>query len=116
MRPGPHRHTEVSMLKKAFFVSFGLLVATAAFGGGCHGQACRYSLFGKDAQGCLEIQNSGREDIEITVYTASSGARTLRVRAGETEKVYKIARQCVLAVDYIRAEAKYDGGIFSPSF
>ena len=77
-------------------------------------QACRYTYFGKDADGCLEIRNAGREDIQVTVYTTASGAITLRVSSGDTEKVYKTGRTCVPAADYVRADAKFDGGIFAP--
>jgi hypothetical protein len=104
------------MLRKLLLVSFGCLFAAAAFGGACKGQACRYAYFGKDAEGCLEIRNAGREDIQVTVYTAGSGAITVRVAGGLTEKVYKTSRLCVPAVDYVRADAEFEGGIFSPSF
>ena len=64
--------------------------------------------------GCLEIRNSGREDIQVTVYTAGSGAITVRIMSGHTEKVYKTSRTCVPAVDYVRADAEFEGGIFAP--
>jgi hypothetical protein len=92
----------------------GLLSATALGAGACHGKACRYTLFGKDTDGCLEIRNSGRDDIQVTVYTTGSGAITVRVASGDTQKVYKVSRVCVPAVDYVRADAEFDGGIFAP--
>jgi len=106
---------QTRMLGKFLLVSFGCLFAAAAFGGACHGSACRFIFFGKDSEGCLEIQNTGQRDIMITVYTSGSGALTLRVMSGDTQKLYKIARQCVPAVDYIRADAEFDGGVFSPT-
>ncbi len=102
------------MFRKLLLIFASCLLTATAWGGACAGQACRYALFGKDAEGCLEIRNSGREDIQVTVYTAGSGAITLRVMGGQTEKVYKTSRTCVPAVDYVRADAKLEGGIFSP--
>jgi hypothetical protein len=103
------------LLGKSCFVSFGCLLAAAAFGGVCHGSACRFVSFGHDPEGCLEIRNSGQRDTLITVYTAGSGTLTVRVMGGDSQKVYKIARKCVPAADYIRADAEFDGGVFSPS-
>lgn len=103
------------MLKKLLILLAGCLFATAALGAGaCRGAACRYAFFGKDAEGCMEIRNAGREDIQVTVYTTSAGAITLRVLSGHTEKVYKSGRLCVPVADYVRADAEFEGGIFSP--
>ena len=102
------------MFRKVLLIFASCLLTATAWGGACAGQACRYALFGKDAEGCLEIRNSGREDIQVTVYTAGSGAITVRIMSGHTEKVYKTSRTCVPAVDYVRADAKLEGGIFSP--
>ena len=103
------------MIRKLLLVVLGCVGATSALGGACQGQACRYTFFDKDADGCLEIRNSGPEDIEVKVYTAASGTITLRVAGGDTEKVYKTGRMCVPAADYVRSDAKLAGGIFSPS-
>ncbi len=102
------------MFRRLLLVTVGFLLSATAWGGACKGQACSYALFGQDADGCLEIRNSGREDIQITVYTAGSGAITVRIMSGHTEKVYKTSRTCVPAVDYVRADAEFEGGIFSP--
>ena len=103
------------MFRKLLFVTMGCLLSAAALGNGpCKGKACRYALFGKDANGCMEIRNSGREDIRVTVYTAGSGAITLRILSGDTQTVYKTSRTCVPAADYVRADAELDGGIFAP--
>jgi len=102
------------MFRKLLLIFASCLLTATAWGGACAGQACRYALFGKDAEGCLEIRNSGREDIQVTVYTAGSGAIMLRNERATTEKVYKTSRTCVPAVDYVRADAKLEGGIFSP--
>jgi hypothetical protein len=102
------------MFRKLLLVSLGCLLSTTALGGACRGKACAYAYFGKDADGCLEIRNSGRDDIQVTVYTAGSGAITVRVASGDTQKVYKTGRTCVPAADYVRADAEYDGGIFAP--
>ena len=104
------------MIRKLLIILSGCLFAATALGAGaCRGNACRYTYFGKDADGCLEIRNAGREDIEVTVYTAASGAITVRVLSGDTEKVYKTSRMCVPAADYVRADAKFDVGVFTPS-
>ncbi|HYJ42635.1 MAG TPA: hypothetical protein VEW08_17725 [Steroidobacteraceae bacterium] len=104
------------MIRKLLLTSLGCLYAASALGvGACQGQACRYTSFGKDADGCLEIRNLSREDIEVTVYTAASGTYTVRVAGGDTEKIYKTGRMCVPAADYLRSGAEYAGGIFSPS-
>ena len=103
------------MFRKLLLVSVScLFTATALGAGACKGKACRYTYFGKDAEGCLEIRNAGRDDIQVTVYTAGSGAITLRILSGHTEKVYKTSRMCVPAVDYVRADAEFDGGVFAP--
>ena len=103
------------MLRKLLILVTGCLSATAALGAGaCKGNACRYTYFGEDAQKCLEIRNAGREDITVTVYTTSSGAITVRVLSGQTEKVYKTGRLCVPASQYVRADAAFEGGIFAP--
>ena len=81
----------------------------------CQGQACRDTYFGKDKDGCLEIRNSSRDDIEVTVYTTATGSITVRVASGDTEKVYKTGRMCVPAADYVRSDAEFAGGIFAPS-
>ena len=103
------------MIRKLLFVSLGCACAASALGGACHGQACRYTYFDKDADGCLEIRNAGPEDIEVKMYTASSGTITVRVASGDTEKLYNPGRLCVPATDYVRSDAKLAGGIFSPS-
>jgi hypothetical protein len=102
------------MFRKLLLVSVGCLIAGSAFGGACRGKGCVYAYFGKDAEGCLEIRNAGREDIQVTVYTAGSGPITVRIMSGHTEKVYKTSRTCVPAVDYVRADAELDGGVFAP--
>ena len=103
------------MFRKPLILLAGCLFATAALGAGaCRGNACRYTYFDKDDKGCMEIRNTGREDIQVTVYTAGSGVITVRVLSGQTEKVYKTGRLCVPAADYVRADAKFDGGIFAP--
>ena len=63
--------SEVSMFEEiaARLAASCLFVRDRAWCGACHGQACRYAFFGKDAEGCLEIRNGGREDIQVTVYT-----------------------------------------------
>jgi hypothetical protein len=93
-----------------------LFAGDALAAGACRGKACRYTYFGQDAAGCLEIRNAGREDIQVTVYTAGSGAITVRVLSGHTEKVYKTSRNCVPAADYVRADSEFDGGVFAPPF
>jgi hypothetical protein len=104
------------MLRKLLPVSLGCLYAVSALGAGrCQGQACSYTYFGKAADGCLEIRNSSRDDIEVTVYTTATGSITLRVASGDTEKVYKTGRMCVPAADYVRSVAEFTGGIFAPS-
>ena len=104
------------MIRKLLLVSLGCLSAASASGAGaCQGDACRYTYFGKDKDGCLEIRNASREDMEVTVYTAASGTIRVRVAAGDTEKVYKTGRMCVPAADYVRSDAKYDVGVFTPS-
>ena len=102
------------MFRKLLLVAVGSLTAASAFGGACHGRGCAYVYFGKDSEGCLEIRNGGREDIQVTVYTTGSGAITVRIPSGDTQKVYKTSRTCVPAVDYVRADAELDGGIFAP--
>ena len=50
------------MIRKLLLVSLGCLYAASALGAGaCQGDACRYTYFGKDEDGCLEIrkQRSG---------------------------------------------------------
>jgi len=103
------------MPKKLFLIVLGCLFAATAWGAGaCKGKGCRYTYFGKDANGCLEIRNAGREDIQVTVYTTGSGTITVRVMSGHTEKVYKTSRTCVPAADYVRADSELDGGVFAP--
>ncbi len=102
------------MFRKLLLVTVGCLLSATAWGGACKGQACTYALFGQDADGCLEIRNGGRDDIQVTVYTVGSGAITVRIASGDTQKVYKVSRTCVPAADYVRADAEYDGGIFAP--
>ena len=103
------------LLRKLVLVSSGCLFATAAIAGACRGEPCRYILFDKDKEGCLEIRNTSRQDIQITVYTAGSGTLRLRVAKGDSEKLYKTGRICVPAADYVRADAEYEGDIFAPS-
>jgi len=104
------------MIRKWLLVSLGcLLVAPAVNAGTCRGGPCRYLQFGKDKEGCLEVRNSGREDIEVTVYVASGGSIRVQVAAGDTEKVYKAGRICIPVADYVRSDAQVSGGIFSPS-
>ena len=102
------------MFRKFLLVTMGCLCAASAFAGACRGKPCAYTYFSKDENGCLEIRNGGRDDIQVTVYTAGSGAITVRIASGDTQKVYKTSRTCVPAVDYVRADAEYDGGIFAP--
>jgi hypothetical protein len=102
------------MLRKLLLVLVGCMVSATAMSGACRGKACAYAYFGKDPDGCLEIRNGGRDDIQVTVYTAGSGAITVRIASGDTEKVYKTGRTCVPAADYVRADAEFDGGIFAP--
>lgn len=103
------------MFRKSLIILFGCLFAASALGAGaCKGKACRYTYFGKDADGCLEIRNAGRDDIQVTVYTAGSGAITVRVMSGHTEKLYKTSRTCVPAADYVRADSEFQGGVFAP--
>lgn len=103
------------MLRKLLILVTGCLFATATLGAGaCRGNACRYIYFGEDSQKCLEIRNAGREDISVTVYTTASGAITVRVLSGHTEKVYKSGRLCVSAAQYVRADAEFEGGVFAP--
>ena len=105
------------MLRKLLITLLGCLIATTAMGAGaCKGKGCRYTYFEKDAQGCLLIRNAGREDLQVTVYTAGSGAIRVRVMSGATETVYKTSRTCVPAVDYVRADSELDGGIFGPKY
>ena len=104
------------MIRKFLLVSLSCLYAASALGAGaCQGDACRYTYFGKDKDGCLEIRNTGRDDIEVTVYTSASGTIRVRVAAGDTEKIYKTGRMCVPAADYLRSGAVFVGDIFSPS-
>jgi hypothetical protein len=102
------------MFRKLLLVLVGCLVSATAMGAACRGKACAYAYFGKDSDGCLEIRNGGRDDIQVTVYTAGSGAITVRIASGDTEKVYKTGRTCVPAADYVRADAEFDGGVFAP--
>jgi hypothetical protein len=103
------------MIRKLLLVSLGCLYAVSALGGACQGQACRDTFFDKDANGCLEIRNAAREDIEVTVYTAATIPITVRIASGDTEKVYKTGRMCLPATEYMRSTAKFAGGTFSPS-
>ena len=103
------------MIRKLLLLSLGCLFAASASAGTCRGEACRYTLFGKDKEGCMEIRNSGREDIEVTVYAAGSGPITVRVASGDTEKVYKAGRICVPAADYVRSDSQFAGGVFAPT-
>lgn len=102
------------MLRKTLLVTLGCLFSMAAMAGACRGNACRYTYFDKDKDGCLEIRNAGPEDIKVTVYTAASGPIALRIASGSTEKLYKFGRTCVPAVDYLHSESQFDGGVFSP--
>jgi len=104
-------------MRKLLILLTSCLFATAALSAGpgsCRGKACRYTYFGNDKEGCLEIRNAGREDIQVTVYTTGSGSITLRVLSGHTEKVYKTGRLCVNAADYVRSDSEFEGGIFAP--
>jgi hypothetical protein len=104
------------MARKLLLISLACLyAASAAHAGNCRGQACMHIKFGEDKDGCLEIRNSGRNDVEVTVYTAGSGPITVLVASGDFEKVYKAGRMCVPAADYVRSDAQFAGGIFSPS-
>ena len=103
------------MVRKLLLLSLGFFSATSVSAGTCRGEACRYTLFGTDKDGCMEIRNSGREDIEVTVYSAGGGPITLRIASGDTEKVYKTGRVCVPAADYVRSDSKLAGGIFAPT-
>jgi hypothetical protein len=104
------------MVRKMLLVSLGCLLAvTTANAGSCRGKACYYATFGEDSKGCLEIRNSGREDIEVMVYTTGSVPTTVRIAGGSTEKVFKSGRMCILAAQYLRSEAEFIGGPFTPS-
>jgi hypothetical protein len=85
-------------------------VVSAANAGNCRGAACREARFGEDAKGCLEIRNTGREDIEVTVYTTAVGPITVRIASGDAEIIYKTGRMCVPATDYVRSDAQFVGG------
>ena len=103
------------MIRKLLLVSFGCLFAASALGAGaCQGQACRYTYFGKDADGCLEIRNTAGKTSRSRCTPPPAVAITVRVAAGHTEKVYKTGRMCVPAVDYVRSDAEFNGGIFAP--
>jgi hypothetical protein len=104
------------MRKLLIILSVCLFASTALAAGACRGKACRYTYFGKDAGGCLEIRNDGREDIQVTVYTSGSGTIRVRVFSGHTEKVYKTGRTCVPAADYVRADSEFDGEVLAPPF
>jgi hypothetical protein len=104
------------MIRKWLLAFLGCFcLASAANAGNCRGRACVYTTFGEDAKGCLEIRNSGREDIEVMVYTTGSVPTTVRIAAGNTEKVFKTGRVCILAAHYMRSEAQFSGGPFAPS-
>jgi hypothetical protein len=104
------------MVRKLLLVSLGCLcVASAANAGNCRGGPCHNISFGADSNGCLEIRNSGRDDVEVTVYTTGSTPVTVHIARGDSEKVYKIGRKCVLAADYVRSDAQISGGTFNPS-
>jgi len=104
------------MVTKLLLAFLGCLcVASAAHAGNCRGKACYYATFSEDAKGCLEIRNSGREDIEVLVYTSHSVPTRVRVAGGDTEKVFKTGRICIPAADYLRSEAEFIAGVFAPS-
>jgi len=104
------------MSRKLLFASLGcLFAASAAQAGNCRGKACYYATFGEDSKGCLEIRNSGREDIEVLVYTSHSVPTRVRIAGGDTEKVFKSGRMCIPAADYLRSEAEFIAGVFAPS-
>ena len=104
------------MVRKILLVFLGcLFAASAANAGSCRGKACYYATFGEDPKGCLEIRNSGREDIEVLVYTSHSVPTRVLVAGGSTEKVFKVGRVCIPAADYLRSEAEFVAGTFSPS-
>ena len=104
------------MVRKWVLVFLGcFFAASAANAGNCRGKACYYATFGEDAKGCLEIRNSGREDIEVMVYTTGSVPTTVRIAGGSTERVFKTGRVCILATQYLRSEAQFIGGVLAPS-
>jgi len=104
------------MVRKMLLVSLVcLFAASAANAGNCRGKACYYATFGEDSKGCLEIRNSGREDIEVMVYTTGSVPTPVRIAGGSTEKVFKTGRVCILATQYLRSEAQFMGGTLMPS-
>jgi hypothetical protein len=40
---------------------------------------------------------------------STHGTQHLRLFSGDSEKVYYIGRKCVMAADYIRSDAKFEG-------
>ena len=104
------------MIRKLLLATLACLcAASAAQAGSCRGKACYYVTFGEDSKGCLEIRNSGREDVEVLVYTSHSVPTRVLVAGGMAEKVFKVGRVCIPAADYLRSEAEVVAGIFSPS-
>jgi hypothetical protein len=104
------------MRKSLIILSACLFTSTILAAGACRGNACGYTYFSEDVQGCLEIRNAGRKDIQVTVYTAVSGPITVRVLGGHTEKIYTTSRRCLPATDYLRVDSEFDGGVFGPRF
>jgi hypothetical protein len=92
-------------------IALGFGFATATYAGACHGTACRDLYFDQDKEGCLIVRSRAQHNMEITVYS-THGNIQLRLYPGDSEKVYYIARKCLPAVDYIRAEAKLDNDGF----
>jgi len=104
------------MIRKWLLAFFGFLwAASTASAGNCRGGPCHNLSFGADSNGCLEIRNSSRDDVEVTVYTAVTIPITVHIARGDSEKVYKPGRKCVLAADYVRSDAEVSGGTFKPS-
>ena len=93
---------------KVLAVGLGLLLAASAHAGACRGDACRDTWFDKDKEGCLTVRNRGRLTIQVAIMS-THGTQHLRLFSGDSEKVYYIGRKCVMAADYIRSDAKFEG-------
>jgi hypothetical protein len=89
-------------------IVIGLGVAGIAAAGACRGNACRDTWFDKDKDGCLMVRNRGQLTIQVSIMS-THGTQYLRLFAGDFEKVYYIGRKCVMAVDYVRSESKFEG-------
>jgi hypothetical protein len=89
-------------------LALGLLFAASADAGACRGNACRDTWFDKDKDGCLMVRNRGQLTIQVSIMS-THGTQYLRLYSGDYEKVYYIGRKCVMAVDYVRSESKFEG-------